>query len=271
MNCELLLAIRRDWKIFPLLHSSRLASGQPLLAHASSNETQIEHWENQYPECAWAVATGSESGIFVLHFSLDGGAVSMQEFGERDPDLPRTLQVRGPNELLAFREWPACGLLPWAHGNIATPGVRLSEEGSYVPIPGPGMSIHRRYEYVDPEAPALPPSEWLMDMIHAGNSGNRTARILNFRPSPDAPRCVLLNFERRGERWLCDFYEASGTAKVRKTLAYGSSEKVVTIAIRGGAFIKHDQRARLYEGIEVGHGRILLNLNSDQYSKLLAA
>jgi hypothetical protein len=240
------------------------------LLHASSNETQIEQWESEHPESAWAVATGSESGVFALSFSLDVGLASMREFGERDPDLSRTLQVRGPNELVTFHEWPACGLLAWVRG-IISPGVRLSEEGSYVSIPGPGTSANRHFEYVDREAPALPPSEWLMDLIHADSSGHGAARILAFRPSPDAALCVLLSFERRGERWFCDFYESSGTAKVRKTLAYRSSDKVVSLAIRGGAFIKRNNRARLYEGIEIGHGRILLNLTSDQYSKLIAA
>jgi hypothetical protein len=81
----------------------------------------------------------------------------------------------------------------------------------------------------------------------------------------------LLSFERRGERWLCDFYESSGTAKVRKTLSYRSSDKIVSLAVRGGAFMKRNNRSRLYQGIEIGHGSILLNLTSDQYSKLIAA
>ncbi len=270
MNSDLSLAVQREWKIFPLLHSSRLATWQPLLNHATSNEAQIEQWENQYPDCAWAVATGSESGVFALNFSLDVGVASMREFGECDPDLSRTLQVRGPNELLAFLEWPAAGLSPWTKGMVA-PGVRLWEEGSYVPIPGPGMSIQRQYEYVDQEAPALPPSESLMDLIHADSSTHGAARILAFRQSPDAALCVLLSFERRDERWFCDFYESSGTAKVRKTLSYRSSDKVVSLAVRGGAFMKRNNRSRLFEGIQIGHGRILLNLTSEQYNKLIAA
>jgi hypothetical protein len=40
------------------------------------------------------------------------------------------------------------------------------EEGNFVPIPGPGMSADRHYEYLDREAPVLPPSEWMMDLIH---------------------------------------------------------------------------------------------------------
>jgi hypothetical protein len=270
MNSDLSLAVQREFKIFPLLHRSRLAAGQPLLHHATSNDAQIEQWEREHPESAWAVATGSESGVFALNFSLDVGLASMRAFGECDPDLSRTLQVRGPNELVTFHEWPACGLLTWARG-IISPGVRLSEVGSYVPIPGPGMSVDRHFEYVDREAPALPPSEWLMDLIHADSGGHGGARILAFRPSPDAALCVLLSFERRGERWLCDFYESSGTAKVRKTLSYRSSDKIVSLAVRGGAFMKRNNRSRLYQGIEIGHGSILLNLTSDQYSKLIAA
>jgi hypothetical protein len=42
------------------------------------------------------------------------------------------------------------------------------------------MSANRRYDYVDREAPALGPSEWLMDLIHADNGGHGGARILAF-------------------------------------------------------------------------------------------
>jgi hypothetical protein len=243
---------------------------QPLLTHATCNESQIEQWETQYPDCSWAVATGGESGVFALNFSLDTAVTTMREFGELDPDLSRTLHVRGPNELFTFLEWPACGLSTSVQGTFAT-GVRLLEEGNYVPIPGPGMRADRHYEYVDRQAPALPPSEWLMDLIHVEGGEHGGARILAFRPSSDAALCVLLSFERRGERWYCDFYEASGTAKVRKTLCYGSSDKVVSLAVRGGAFMKHNNRSRLYKGIQSGHGNIPLNLTSDQYKMLIAA
>lgn len=137
MNSDLSLAAQRGWKIFPLLHSSRFAVRQPLLHDATPNEAQIEHWENQYPECNWAAATGKESGVFALKFSLNTGLATMREFGEHDPGISRTLQVCRPNELLTFLEWPAAGLPIFTCGMIA-PGASLLGEESYVPIPGPG-------------------------------------------------------------------------------------------------------------------------------------
>jgi hypothetical protein len=35
--------------------------------------------------------------------------------------------------------------------------------------------------------------------------------------------------------------------------------------------MKRNNRSCLYEGIQIGHGSILLNLTSEQYSKLIAA
>jgi hypothetical protein len=70
MNSDLSLAAMRGWKIFPLLHSSRFAVSQPLPHDATSNVAQIEHWENKYPECNWAVAIGEESGVFAIKPSL---------------------------------------------------------------------------------------------------------------------------------------------------------------------------------------------------------
>ena len=157
MNPDLLLAAQHGWKIFPLVHGSRFAVWQPLLRHASSNQTQIEQWENEHPECNWAVATGKDSEVFAVTFSLDAGFATMRELGEYYPGISRTLQARGPHELLAFLEWPTSGLTTFLRGMMA-PGIRLRGEEDYVPIPGPGMNLHRRYEYVDREAAILPAS-----------------------------------------------------------------------------------------------------------------
>jgi Bifunctional DNA primase/polymerase, N-terminal len=270
MNSDLSLAAMRGWKIFPLAHSSRFAVSQPLLHDASSNESQIEHWENQYPGCNWAVATGEESGVFAIKFSLDTGLATMQEFGERDPGISRTLQVRGPNELLTFLKWPAAGLSICNCGVIA-PGACLLGEESYVPIPGPGMRVHPHCEYVDREAPAQPASEWLMERLHQGGSRNGGGQLLAFSRLPNVAQCVLLRFERKGNRWLCDFYESSGVARIRETLIYRSSETVVSLATRGGAIINYKNRVRLYREMRIGRGSVLLNLTSEQYNKLIAA
>jgi hypothetical protein len=154
---------------------------------------------------------------------------------------------------------------------MIAPGVRLLEEGGYARIPGPRRSGGHHYNYLDREAPILSPSQWLMDLLQEYSCMRGPARILSFRPAPHVALCVLLSFERRGDRWFCDFYSAAGTAKVRETLSYRSSSKVVSLAIRGGAFMKQNDRSRLYEGIQLGHGRIPLNLTCDQYEKLIAA
>jgi len=270
MNSDLSLASMRGWKIFPLVHTSRFAVSRPLLHDATSNEAQIEHWENQYPECNWAVATGEESGVFAIKFSLDAGLAAMREFGESDPRISRTLQVRGPNELLTFLEWPATGLPIFTSGMIAQ-GAHLLGEDSYVRIPGLGMRVDPHCEYVDREAPALPASEWLMERIHEGVSRYGVGQLFAFSRLANVARCVLLRFERKGHRWFCDFYESSGVARIRETLIYRSSETVVSLAMRGGAIMNCENRVRLYREIKIGHGSILLNLTSEQYNRLIAA
>ncbi|HKU24529.1 MAG TPA: bifunctional DNA primase/polymerase [Candidatus Sulfotelmatobacter sp.] len=270
MNSDLLLAAQRKWKIFPLLHNSRFAVRQPLLHHATSNEAQIEHWENQYPGYNWALATGNESGVFAIKFSLDAGLATLREFGERDPYISDTVQVRGPNEFFAFLKWPAAGLPASAFGVIA-PGACLQGEEGYVSIPGPNMHTPPRHEYVDREAHVLTASEWLMERINQGGSRHGGIQLLAFKPLPNVAQCVLLRFERKDNRWFCDFYESSGVAKIRKTLAYRSSKAVVSLVMRGGAIMDYENRVCLYRGIEIGHGSILLNLTSEQYNKLIAA
>lgn len=208
--------------------------------------------------------------MFAIKFSLDTGLATMREFGERDPDVSRTLQLRGPNEVLTFLEWPAAGFPVWTCGMIA-PGARLWGEDSYVAIPGSGMHVHPHCEYVDGESPVLPASDWLMERIRQNGSQYGGIQLLAFNPLPNVAQCVLLRFEQKDNRWFCDFYESSRVAKIRETLAYRSSEAVVSLAMRGGAIMDYENRVRLYRGIEIGHGSILLNLTSEQYNKLIAA
>lgn len=270
MNSDLLSAVRRGWKIFPLVHNSRFAVRQPLLHHATSNEAQIEHWENQYPGCNWALASGKESGAFAIRFSLDIGLATLREFGDRDPHISDTLQVRGPNELFVFLKWPMTGLPACTFGVIA-PGARFQGEEGYVSIPGPDMHTPPRHEYADREAHVLTASEWLMERIHQRGSRHRGIQLLAFKPLPNVAQCVLLRFERKDNRWLCDFYESSGVAKIRKTLAYRSSKAVVSLATRGGAIMDNESHVRFYRELDIGRGSILLNLTSEQYNKLIAA
>ncbi|MBB6147189.1 hypothetical protein HNQ77_005183 [Silvibacterium bohemicum] len=216
------------------------------------------------------MATGEESGVFAIKFSLDTGSATMREFGERDPGISRTLQVRGTNELLTFLKWPAAGLPTFTCGMIA-PGACLLAEKSYAPIPGPGMQIYLHREYADREALALPASEWLMERIHQGAHTYGGVQLLTFSRLPNVVQCVVLRFERKGNRWFCDFYESSGVARIRETLIYRSSDTVVSLAMRGGAIINYENHVRLYREMKIGHGSVLLNLTSEQYNKLIAA
>jgi hypothetical protein len=158
MNSDLSLAAQRGCKIFPLLHRSRFAVRQPLQHDATSNEAQIEHWENQYPECNWAVATGKESGVFAIKFSLDTGLATMQEFGECDPDTWHMLQVRGTNELLTFLEWPAAGL-PICTCGILRQAPAFWEKRVMSPFPVQGCtSILTASTLIEKPQPCLRPS-----------------------------------------------------------------------------------------------------------------
>jgi hypothetical protein len=110
-----------------------------------------------------------------------------------------------------------------------------------------------------------------MERIHQGGSRYGGVQLLAFNPLPNVAQCVLLRFERKGNRWCCDFCESTGVARIRTTLIYRSSETVVSLAMRGGAIKNYENLVRLYRGIEVGHGSVLLNLTSEQYNKLIAA
>lgn len=96
------IAIRREWKVFPLIHRSRLATVQPLLSKATSSIEQIEAWQQQFPDFPWAVATGEKSGVFAVEFARDLGIHTMRSHCDDDFNGMDTFQIRTRKQVTVF-------------------------------------------------------------------------------------------------------------------------------------------------------------------------
>lgn len=68
--------------------------------------------------------------------------------------------------------------------------------------------------------------------------------------------------------WYCQFLEQDLKTPLPKKLNFASSEKVVELARRGGAFKNLESCQAVEEAIEKGRGGVYLELTEEQYQKL---
>jgi len=166
-------AALRGWKIFPVLTSSRHVMGAfAMLSQATDDLEQLEAWAIQYPNCNWALATGSESGVLVIEMDGCVGSASFswllfenhEELADNSPTLISQTENGGSDTVCAYYRWPTKEANRLLRGVIA-PGMRLRGDGDYVLIP---PSIRRdgiRYLFLHPDAKVAAMPEWLIEQV----------------------------------------------------------------------------------------------------------
>jgi hypothetical protein len=270
MHNAIELAIQRGWKIFPLIHRSRYALEQPLLCQATSSVKQIEAWQQQFPDCPWAVATGEKSGVFAVEFSRDLGIQSMRSRCAGDFAAMDTLQIRTAKQVTMFFGWPEAGLLASRREQIAE-GISIRHSGGYAWLPADIGESDGQYTYSNPtESPKDAPG-WLLNLIHQTFSKDRPADVIPFPPPGTSTRFIALSFALRDDHWVCDFISMDDGGVIAKTLRFRSSRAVQLLIERGGVSMNAPNRKWFYGSLRNGRGDIILTLTKEQYEKLLAA
>jgi len=192
---EVLNYARRGWRVFPC-HSAadgrcscgrhpcgtdnKNAGKHPRTANgsrgATTDERKIRDWAAQWRGSNWAVATGSESGVFVLDVDGERGRTSLEQLEAQYGTLPVTLTSRTGRADGGVHRWFA-----WPEGCE----VRNSQDkvGDKLDVRGAGgyviasPSVHQTgsvYEWLDPDVPVANPPQWLLDRIVAPTPTRRS-------------------------------------------------------------------------------------------------
>jgi Bifunctional DNA primase/polymerase, N-terminal len=262
--------VQRGWKIFPLIHRSRFATEQPMLSSATSSIEKIEAWQQQFPDCPWAVATGAESGIFAVEFSRDIGIESMRSHCSGDYSGMDTLQIRTPKQVTMFFRWPNSGLPASRREQIAD-GIVVRHAGGCTGLPAEADGANGQLTYCNLTAEVLNAPIWLLELIHQTFGKQLPNEVIPFPPAKTSTRLVGMSFANRDYRWVCDFYSIEGEGMLIKTLLFRSGNAILILAERGGVAMSAENKEWLDSRIQRGAGIVLLTLTSEQYEKLMAA
>jgi hypothetical protein len=154
----------RNWRLFPV----RARGKQPLIndwpGQATTDRGHLAAWAKRFPGCNWGVATGPESGIFVLDVDGEQGLAAVMEFQRSGRALPRTLTAQTGKGSHAYFCWPA-GLDLRNSASKLAPSLDVRAAGGYVVVPPSVHPSGTPYEFVDEKVPVSPAPEWLLEQL----------------------------------------------------------------------------------------------------------
>jgi putative DNA primase/helicase len=140
----------------------------PLIAawqkKATTDRELIDKWSREYPGCNWGIATGIESGVFVVDVDGDEGLASVRNWqNEHGESWAKTLLATTGKGRHLYYQFPPDVKIRNSAGQIA-PGIDIRGEGGFVVAPGsvhPSGSIYR----IKSELPIAEAEQWLLDLI----------------------------------------------------------------------------------------------------------
>jgi Bifunctional DNA primase/polymerase, N-terminal/AAA domain/Primase C terminal 1 (PriCT-1) len=161
---EILAAASRGWRLHPM----RARGKAPLVKewpHAATTDiAQLEEWASRFPACNWGVATGPESGVFVLDVDGNPGKASLAAYQRQGWELPETLTaITGRGKHLYFR-WPEGAIFKNSTGQLGS-GLDTKACKGCVVIPPSVHPSGKRYTYLDADAAVAEAPKWLITKL----------------------------------------------------------------------------------------------------------
>lgn len=170
---------QRGWRVLPL-HFIRgeecscrdgavckSAGKHPILKgwqdRASTSGADIEEWWSQRPRAGVGIATGEQSGLFVLDVDPDnGGLATLAALERAHGPLPYTRTIRtGSGGKHLYFNWPG-GAVTNSAGKLG-PGLDIRGNGGQVVAP---PSRSNKGDYVlSVDAPVVDAPAWLLDLL----------------------------------------------------------------------------------------------------------
>ena len=155
----------RGWRLFPVKPRDK----QPLITdwpnQATHEEDRVRFWLKRFSDCNWGVATGAESGTFVLDVDGDPGLNSLQLLELQGCGLPHTLITHTGRGSHIWFKWPANGTVIRNSAGKLGHGLDVRGTGGYAIVPPSVHPSGTAYKFVDENVPIAPAPEWLLEML----------------------------------------------------------------------------------------------------------
>lgn len=164
---ELERLAQRGWRLLPCALRGKVPLIKCWPALASSDPATLNIWREKHPACNWAVATGKDSGVFVLDVDGETGRSSLAALEAQHGTLPETLVSRTGRLEGGEHRWfnyPADREIRGSAGRLGH-GLDIRGADGYVVVP---PSIHesgRPYQWAEPQQSTGHAPEWLLELL----------------------------------------------------------------------------------------------------------
>jgi hypothetical protein len=135
------------------------------LKDASSDPAKIRQWWERWPDANVGIATGPESGIFILDVDGAQGEASLSDLAKRGFILPDTYSVKTGRGSHLYFLWEEDADIRNSQSKLA-PGLDIRGAGGYVAAPPSMHKSGRHYEVNESSTNPAPCPEWLLVIRH---------------------------------------------------------------------------------------------------------
>jgi hypothetical protein len=184
---------RRGIAVFPLQPKSKIPFPNTHgCLDASKDEQQIAEWWSRTPDANIGIATGAESGLWVLDIDGDDGIKSLQELMRQHGMMPRTWQASTGNGFHLYFQHPGGRI---SNSRRRLPGIDTRGDGGYVVAPPsihPSGSVYHWSTGSSPEQTDLAPEPpWVAALVFPPEAEPAPAIQPQGDPSPELAEHLL--------------------------------------------------------------------------------
>lgn len=171
LNAALVYA-SKGWRVFPC-HGKKKPAIKEWQRKASTDYTQIQKWWQEFPDALVAIATGEQSGIFVVDADGSTGKLSLLNLQENKSALPGTYTVKTPHGWHYYFTNPI-GVETKSSASDLGEKLDIRGDGGYVIAP-PSINEDGGLYLIDVNGiPANPPT-WLVDLVRRDQTKKKSA------------------------------------------------------------------------------------------------
>jgi hypothetical protein len=136
--------------------------------NATTDLPQLEAWSTQFPACNWGMATGKDSGLFVIDIDGSEGRAALEELARQGLTLPETLAVTtgrtDGGEHRYYRMPAGVDIRNDQSGRIAG-HIDVRGTGGFVVVPPSIHASGKRYSFIEPDAPIADAPDWVIKRL----------------------------------------------------------------------------------------------------------
>ncbi len=155
-------ALQSGWQVFPVSSSRRLIGTHANLVEATDNQHRFRSSVDPWPN--WVLATGQNSGVFVLEVDGDEGLASLLNLCGDDWNWLDTRRSLAGEKRYIFFAWPE-GRRQISGSRQIGEGLRVRGEGDWVLLP-PSRGPHgAQHSYLNPRDEVVAPPLWIVNRV----------------------------------------------------------------------------------------------------------